>query len=169
MENILERIIDNYGYETQSRKAMEELGELTVAINKYLDEPTKKRYSNLVEEIADVEIMLEQLKIMHDIEENEVLEVKNMKIERELQRIGVESPLKEAFNSLEESMNKVVEVAKEFKPNVILQSYKECTSTDFVLKEEEEDEKELQKYMREKEREEIVTALNNFLKGFCRG
>lgn len=167
MERKLETIIDNYGYEKQSRKAIEELGELIVAINKNIDDPgNKEKFENLVEEIADVEIMLEQLKIIHDIEPNEILEVKKMKIERELQRIMKDNSFEEACKNFAESMNKVTEVAKGIKTNIISQSYKECDSTDFILEEEAKDEEELQRYMREQEKQEVIKIFTNFLEGY---
>lgn len=66
----------HYGYDAQSRQCIEEMAELTQAINKYWRKDLKcgrymynpwdgympydsQEYTNLVEEIADVQIMLE--------------------------------------------------------------------------------------------------------------
>lgn len=52
-------IADHYGEEHQMLKAVEEMAELTQAIIKYLDDPAK--WNDLIEELADVLIMVEQL------------------------------------------------------------------------------------------------------------
>lgn len=76
-----------YGYEAQSNQLVEECAELIQAVNKYrrvetgLGQPVaedKKAIArdNLVEEIADVELMLEQIKYLLQIPEDELLAVK---------------------------------------------------------------------------------------------
>lgn len=74
--------IERYGGEAQKRMALEELAELMVAINHDL----RGRDSNLEEEIADVEIMLEQLKMIDNCE-GEVERIKRLKIERLKRRL----------------------------------------------------------------------------------
>ena len=61
-------IIETFGIERQCRQAMEECAELIQAINKavrYPDDP--KRIVQLVEEIADVKIMILQLEEMFNV------------------------------------------------------------------------------------------------------
>jgi NTP pyrophosphatase (non-canonical NTP hydrolase) len=91
----LMRIADEYGYEAQSRKLMEETAELTVALNKDWwmrrkhspsDEELKKARENIIEEIADVEVVLSQIKYLMNCEV-EVMQVKKQKIDRQLLRI----------------------------------------------------------------------------------
>ena len=68
-EVILHNAIDFYGSSVQELKAMEELGELIRAIARARtcdDEERDTAFQNLAEEMADVEIMLEQLKIIHN-------------------------------------------------------------------------------------------------------
>ena len=68
-EYILHNAIDFYGSSVQELKAMEELGELIRAIARARtcdDEERDTALENLAEEMADVEIMLEQLKIIHN-------------------------------------------------------------------------------------------------------
>lgn len=61
MMGILNRAIEYYGAENQENMCIEECAELIQAINKkHRGEP-----HNISEEIADVEIMLEQLKIIN--------------------------------------------------------------------------------------------------------
>lgn len=74
---ILTEAIKVFGEEKQERKAIEELSELIVAIShKHFD-----REHNIAEEIADVEVMLEQLKIINRCYK-EVEDIKKVKIER---------------------------------------------------------------------------------------
>ena len=82
-----------YGYEAQSNQLVEECAELIQAVNKYrLGQPVaedKKAIArdNLVEEIADVELMLEQVKYLLQIPEDEILAVKTFKVNRTRERM----------------------------------------------------------------------------------
>lgn len=91
IEKIFKKSIEIYGKEAQSRQAMEECAELIQAVNKmlrYEDRPAEPEYyANLIEEIADVEIMLFQLKEMFYINETEVHEWKEKKAKREKERL----------------------------------------------------------------------------------
>ena len=60
--NIYKKAINTFGESQQIIKAMEELGELTTALARYFTK--NESYRNINEEIADVEIMLTQLKII---------------------------------------------------------------------------------------------------------
>ena len=70
--------IDFYGGENQLEKAVEELGELIVAIQKLRTEkdPDEGQAGELIdhvaEEVADVEIMLDQIKLMMEDGEDAV-------------------------------------------------------------------------------------------------
>lgn len=55
--------ITEHGTDLQQLVAIEEMAELTQAIIKF----KRKEKHNIAEEVADVEIMLEQLKLMHGI------------------------------------------------------------------------------------------------------
>ena len=92
-------IAERYGYDAQSRQCIEEMAELTQAINKFWRKQLKcgkldlnaadfrnSEYENLVEEIADVEIMLEQMKVFLDCEDS-VTEVVEEKLNRQIDRI----------------------------------------------------------------------------------
>ena len=88
IEKIFKKSIEVYGKEAQSRQAMEECAELVQAINKCLRYPNKEECKdNLIEEIADVEIMLYQLKEMFYINETEIHEWKEKKAKREKKRV----------------------------------------------------------------------------------
>ena len=91
----IKKIADTYGYEPQSRQLIEEMAELTTAINKVwrtrnfpcTQFDAVRAIDNLFEEIADVEIMLEQIKYLMNCHK-EVEEYKTQKIERQLERIN---------------------------------------------------------------------------------
>lgn len=82
------KIADTYGYEHQSRQLIEEMAELTQAINKYWRAGEKITIDGLIEEIADVEICLEQVKYLLNIPKSIISDWKEYKIKRELDRIG---------------------------------------------------------------------------------
>lgn len=69
-KQIYKEIIKKFGAEMQELVAIEEMSELTKAIIKLRrkvgdDKKFFAERDNLIEEIADVEIMLEQLKLIH--------------------------------------------------------------------------------------------------------
>ena len=65
---ILRKAIDTYGIEAQMMQCIEEMAELIQAINKYFrantNEEMAKAYVSVIEEISDVQIMLEQMRIV---------------------------------------------------------------------------------------------------------
>lgn len=82
-----EDIINHFGVDRQSRQAMEECGELIQAINKMLRYPDDEvKRIELIEEIADVLIMIVQLKIIFEIEQSEIKRMMNYKKSRLVQR-----------------------------------------------------------------------------------
>ena len=87
-EQVFKQSIEIYGKEAQSRQAMEECAELIQAINKCLRHPNKEECkNNLIEEICDVEIMLYQLKVMFNIDDDQVFAFKVEKAKREQERL----------------------------------------------------------------------------------
>ena len=98
---IIEAAIAKLGEENQMRQTQEELAELIVAINKYeraikndgcpsYIADTRK---NIIEEMADVLIMLDAVKKMLDIQDEEIKEVRDFKLNRLLDRLKKESEL----------------------------------------------------------------------------
>jgi len=91
----LSNAIAFYGSEEQTLKTIEELAELTQAILKLRfvgkdgrnTDLIKKAKDNVAEEIADVEIMLEQIKLIYG-NTKLVKTYKKNKIERLAERIG---------------------------------------------------------------------------------
>lgn len=70
-KNKLQQYIDTYGTEKQSMVAMEECAELIQAISKRVRKGTSVD-DNLAEEIADVLICIEQLKMMYAISDSKI-------------------------------------------------------------------------------------------------
>lgn len=84
-ESIMRKAIDTYGVEAQCDVAVEEMAELTkaiVKIRRVADDygKTQAALDNLLEEIADVDIMIDQMKIMW--EPKQVEEYRRKKLER---------------------------------------------------------------------------------------
>lgn len=89
MKEIEIKAIETYGAMNQTMVAIEEMAELMQALVKCLR--GKKDRNNLVEEIADVQIMLDQVMMIHGIELNEVIRVMEEKTKRLKERMENES------------------------------------------------------------------------------
>lgn len=80
----------HYGMAHQSKKAIEEMSELTKALckldeNPALDSRNEQYLYDVVEEIADVIVMMEQLKLFFG--QKQVEETIDLKIDRQIERI----------------------------------------------------------------------------------
>lgn len=80
-----------YGYRAQSNQLVEECAELIQAVSKYRRAVTEDKKAvaleNLIEEIADVEIMLEQVKYLLQISADEIEAMKIFKVNRTKERM----------------------------------------------------------------------------------
>lgn len=83
LQEKVEKIADYYGKELQLRQLNEECCELAIACNKVI---RKGDMANLTEEIADVQIMIGQIKYLYNLDEV-VSVVMGNKVERQLNRI----------------------------------------------------------------------------------
>ena len=92
MENKLLEIINHYGVMPQLKYFQSEVFELNEAIIKAENpfEPIQD-IEHIAEEIADVEVMLLQFKEYYHIDGNEILEIMNEKIDRQLERLNNEN------------------------------------------------------------------------------
>mgnify|MGYP004659362191 FL=1 len=90
--NILEKAVEKYG-EKQLDQAQEELAELIVAISKYKRNENKFTISNVIEEIADVNIMIKQVMMLLDIKEFEVKSEEIYKLNRLKKRMLKDEPV----------------------------------------------------------------------------
>lgn len=94
-KELLKTIADKYGYGEQSMQCIEECAELIQAINKFRRaaseckpyEVRKEAVINIIEEIADVEIMLEQMVYLLKVRREYIDEIKKQKIERTINRM----------------------------------------------------------------------------------
>lgn len=103
MREDIKSIIDNYGVEKQLKHFQGEVFELSEAIIKHeskniidtlstdLFKKTPKSIENITEEIADIIVMLEQFRLHYDIPLNEIRDVFEKKVERQLERIQEEN------------------------------------------------------------------------------
>lgn len=85
MEEMINRIADMYGKEPQLVMLMEECGELIQACSKQLRRKDKS-INNLIEELADVRIMIEQIEHLYGIK-SFVEDEMNYKLIRQLERM----------------------------------------------------------------------------------
>lgn len=85
-------IANHYGYPAQSLQLTEECAELIQAVNKYrrahTPEEKQEAFENYVEEIADVEIMLEQIKYLIGVTNEAVDDIKLYKVRRTVGRFN---------------------------------------------------------------------------------
>jgi NTP pyrophosphatase (non-canonical NTP hydrolase) len=95
MKDKIKRIANHYGLAKQQRQLAEECGELIQATSKYMRFQEQSYAStvdwtylqNVIEEIADVEVMLEQIKYLLHINSNAIEAIKEKKVNRQLERI----------------------------------------------------------------------------------
>ena len=95
IEQKIKYIADYYGYEPQSRQLIEEMAELTVALNKAwrktfdtVDKiPNMDDEECIVEEIADVKIMITQIEYLLGVSAMELDNMVNQKLDRQIERI----------------------------------------------------------------------------------
>ena len=98
MEEKLLKIINHYGVLPQLKYFQSEVFELNEAIidykyvEVYKNSPAEKYHKeHIVEEIADIEVMLLQFKEYYHIDGNDILRIMNEKIDRQLGRIENEN------------------------------------------------------------------------------
>jgi NTP pyrophosphatase (non-canonical NTP hydrolase) len=95
MKEKIKKIANHYGLAKQQRQLAEECGELIQATSKYM-RFQEESYAltvdwtylqNVIEEIADVEVMLDEIKHLLNINPNAIEEIKKNKVDRQLERI----------------------------------------------------------------------------------
>ena len=85
MNEKLRTIADHYGLKNQLRQLAEECSELAVEANHSARKGSVT--VRLIEEIADVEIMIEQIRYLAKIQESDIVQTKFYKINRQTERI----------------------------------------------------------------------------------
>ena len=83
----IKTIADHYGIENQMRQLAEECSELAVEANHSARKGTTVK---IIEEIADVLIMMQQVIYLSGIDRKDIDEVIDYKLNRQLERIGKE-------------------------------------------------------------------------------
>lgn len=79
-KELLTKAVNHYGIEAQLLMCVEEMAELTQAISKVLR--GKVDINNLQEEIADVEICLEYVKMVYGVDKSVIEMWKDFKLDR---------------------------------------------------------------------------------------
>ena len=87
--NVIGEIAKHYGKKAQSMQTCEECAELIQAVSKLTRGETTSavRIMSLIEEIADVRIMMSQLMYLYGIPESEISNQIEEKLKRQLERI----------------------------------------------------------------------------------
>ena len=87
-------LINSYGCKSQEDVAIEEMAELQKAILKHRRDAGEETRAGIIDEIADVQIMLEQLKIIYschkEVEERQFYKI-GRQIGRILRKYGIEN------------------------------------------------------------------------------
>lgn len=89
MDNELKTIINHYGLTNQLKKLSEEIYELQEAI--LLDEGDNKSLQHILEERADVEILLRQIDLYLNIKYGDFTGIMVKKVNRQIERIEDEN------------------------------------------------------------------------------
>ena len=86
------KIAQHYGKGKQKIQAAQELNELQALLLRRPDQirNNDEFIDNMIDEIADVEIMIEQLRQLYEIGQNEIYERINFKLNRQIERIREE-------------------------------------------------------------------------------
>lgn len=88
-QELFQEAIKQYGGVSQITVAIEEMAELTKELVKHLRYGDTHPRDQIIDEVADVEIMLEQLVMLFKFERSEVEARKNFKLNRLGTRLGV--------------------------------------------------------------------------------
>ena len=82
------RIAEHYGRKNQERQAVSELCELMYVLTRRLEQRQADWQNDLLDEMADCLVMIEQLRALHSIEDEELTDRVNFKLNRQLERIA---------------------------------------------------------------------------------
>ena len=90
MDNQIKQIAEYYGYESQIDQMCEECAEFIVARSK-VRRNVPGSWDNLIEEIAGISIMVDQMKLI--IGEESINKIRDEKLNRQIERIAKENPV----------------------------------------------------------------------------
>lgn len=86
-QEIYKKTIEKWGQTAQLEMAQEEAIELALAVRKFIRNGNDKTFDDLSNEMADVEIMTEQIKFMYPEIEEKIQEHKKFKLDRLSKRV----------------------------------------------------------------------------------
>jgi len=86
MNDKLKKIIEKYGVRNQLKKFNEEVFELTEAVIEY--DETCHNFKHVIEEISDVLVLLKQLQLWYEIDDKDIYDAMEYKVDRQLNRIA---------------------------------------------------------------------------------
>lgn len=87
MEENLKKIIQKYGTRNQLKKLSEELYEFQESVIEHEFVDILQTKAHLIEEYADLCVLLSQFELYFDLDEDEVWQVMKNKVDRQLKRI----------------------------------------------------------------------------------
>lgn len=90
MKEKLNYIVQYYGVNKQNKKLNEEAWELNEAITQFEAKPDRYTKEHIVEEFADVMVILSQIFVHYDLSILDIFDVMNAKVNRQLKRITKE-------------------------------------------------------------------------------
>lgn len=82
------RIAEHYGRKNQERQAVSELCELQYVLTRRLEQRQADWQNDLLDEMADCLVMIEQLRALYGIEDEELTDRVNFKLNRQIERIA---------------------------------------------------------------------------------
>lgn len=86
---LYEVALERWGYEAQVGMFHEEIGEALQALNKHQRNPSVQTLIALMDELADLQVMLEQMVVAHDRDNNVWDDVYAAKVGALAKRLGV--------------------------------------------------------------------------------
>ena len=86
----LDLILNHYGAQKQELQAVQELSELILLLAARPDQRGQDYKKRITEEIADCSIMLEQVKMMHEISDDDIMDTVVYKLMRQINRVNKE-------------------------------------------------------------------------------
>lgn len=84
-------IIEHYGVMPQLKHLQGEMFELTEAVINYENEMTKDNINHIIEELADVQVMIDQLKTYYKVNDVDLNKEMEYKVNRQIIRIAGEN------------------------------------------------------------------------------
>lgn len=82
------KIAEHYGRKNQERQAVSELCELQYVLTRRQEQRQADWQNDLLDEMADCLVMIEQLRALYGIEDDELNDRVNFKLNRQIERIS---------------------------------------------------------------------------------